>query len=250
MAGEAAPDGPLWANFIAICERLVGTPRHLGLHNGGVVVTGPPLADLVPLERAAMPGRVVVQFDKDALELAGLIKLDVLALQGLDLVHEAVELVARHEGRTVDLDRLPPDDPAAYDLLCKGDTVGCFQVESRAQQAVSPLHRPRTFQDLVNQISIIRPGPIQSGMVHPYLRRRAGEEPVAYAHPLLEPALRDTLGVILFQEQVLEVAAALAGFTPGEGDALRRAISSARGMERVAALRGRLLAAAESWGLD
>jgi error-prone DNA polymerase len=196
IAGEAALASPLWASFVAVCERLVGTPRHLGIHNGGVVVTGPPLADLIPLEHATMPGRVVVQFDKDSLELAGLIKLDVLALQGLDLVREAVELAARHEGIQLDLERLPPDDPAAYALLCAGDTVGCFQVESRAQQAVAPLHRPRSFQDLVNQISIIRPGPIQSGMVQPYLRRRAGEEPVAYAHPLLEPILRDTLGVI------------------------------------------------------
>ncbi|CAA9583322.1 MAG: Error-prone repair homolog of DNA polymerase III alpha subunit, partial [uncultured Thermomicrobiales bacterium] len=163
VAGEAALDSRLWGHFVALCEQLVGTPRHLGIHNGGVVVTGPPLGELVPLEHATMADRVVVQWDKDSLELAGLIKLDVLALQSLDLVREAVALVERHEGTTIDLDRLPLDDPATYALLTAADTIGCFQVESRAQQAVAPLHRPRTFDDIVVQISIIRPGPIQSG---------------------------------------------------------------------------------------
>jgi len=155
------------------------------------VITGPPLGELVPLERATMPGRVVVQWDKDSLERAGLIKLDVLSLQALDLAAEAARLAA------VDLDAIPLDDPATYDLLCAADTIGTFQVESRAQQQALPAHAPRTFADLVAQIAIIRPGPLQGGMVHPYLRRRRGVEPVAYLHPLLEPALRDTLGVIL-----------------------------------------------------
>ncbi|HEX6737586.1 MAG TPA: DNA polymerase III subunit alpha, partial [Vicinamibacteria bacterium] len=249
VAGRGALDSPLWATFVALCERLVGTPRHLGIHNGGVVVTGPPLGDLVPLERATMPGRVVVQWDKDSLELAGLIKLDILALQSLDLVQEAVELVGRHEGRAPDRDRRPLDDPATYRLLREADTVGCFQVESRAQQQMLPLHRPGTLGDLVAQISIVRPGPIQAGMVHPYIRRRLGEEQVTYPHPLLEPVLRDSYGVPLWQEQILEIARALAGFTLGEGDELRRAMGSQRSPARMAALRDRFLAGAKRKGV-
>jgi len=239
VAGDAARDRAVWGHFVALVGQLIGTPRHLGIHNGGVVVTGPPLGDLVPLERATMPGRIVVQWDKDSLERAGLIKLDVLALQSLDLVDEAVRLVRQHEGIVLDLDRLPLDDPATYDLLCAGDTIGCFQVESRAQQQALPQHAPRTFGDLVAQISIIRPGPLQGGMVHPYLRRRRGAARVTYAHPLLEGPLRDTLGVILYQEQVLEVATALAGFSPGEGDALRRAMGSKRSDDRMRELADR-----------
>jgi error-prone DNA polymerase len=247
--GDEALALPVWGHLVALCARLVGTPRHLGIHNGGVVVTGPPLGDLVPLERATMPGRVVVQWDKDALELAGLIKLDVLSLQALDLAYEAARLVREHEGAALDLARLPDDDPATYDLLCAADTIGCFQVESRAQQAMLPLHRPRTFADLVAQISIVRPGPIQSGMVHPYLRRRLGEEPVGYAHPSLEPVLRATLGVMLFQEDILEVARTLAGFSLGAGDELRRAMGSQRSTARMAALRERFLAGAAANGV-
>lgn len=238
-----------WAWFIALCERLVGTPRHLGIHNGGVVITGPPLGELVPLERAAMEGRVVVQWDKDSLERAGLIKLDVLSLQALDMVQETLALVREYEGRTIDLDRLTPDDLATYDLICEADTIGCFQVESRAQQQFLPLHQPRTFSDLVAQISIIRPGPLQGGMVHPYLRRRAGEEPVVYPHPSLEPVLRDTLGVVLYQEQVLETARALAGFTLGEGDELRRAMGSQRSKDKMQSIRARFIAGAAARGV-
>ncbi len=249
VVGEGALEAPVWQHFVALAARLVSTPRHLGIHNGGVVVTGPPLGDLVPQERATMPGRVVVQWDKDSLEAAGLIKLDVLSLQSLDLVQEAVRLVREHEGVDLDLDRLPLDDPATYDLLCAGDTIGCFQVESRAQQQALPQHAPRTFGDLVAQIAIIRPGPLQGGMVHPYLRRRRGAERVTYAHPLLEGMLRDTLGVILYQEQVLEVAAALAGFSPGEGDALRRAMGSKRSSEQMRSLADRFAAGAAGRGV-
>lgn len=191
----------------------------------------------------------MVQWDKDSLERAGLIKLDVLSLQALDMVQETVSLVREYEGRTIDLDRLTPDDPATYDLICAADTIGCFQVESRAQQQFLPLHQPRTFSDLVAQISIIRPGPLQGGMVHPYLRRRAGEEPVAYPHPSLEPVLRDTLGVVLYQEQVLETARALAGFTLGEGDELRRAMGSQRSKDKMRAIRARFIAGAAACGV-
>lgn len=249
VVGEEVACVGRWAWFVVLCERLVGTPRHLGIHNGGVVITGPPLGELVPLERAAMEGRIVVQWDKESLERAGLIKLDVLSLQALDMVQETVRLVREHEGIALYLDRLPPDDPATYALICDADTIGCFQVESRAQQQFLPLHQPRTFSDLVAQISIIRPGPLQGGMVHPYLRRRAGEEPVVYPHPSLEPVLRDTLGVILYQEQVLETARALADFTLGEGDELRRAMGSQRSDARMRALRERFVAGAVARGV-
>ena len=249
VVGAEASRAPLWRHLVALCAALVGVPRHVGLHNGGMVVSGPPLGALVPLERAAMPGRTAVQWDKESLESAGLIKLDVLALQSLDLADGAARLVREWEGVALDLDRLPPTDAATYDLLCRADTVGCFQVESRAQMQFLPLHRPRTFASLVAQISIIRPGPVQGGMVHPYLRRRAGEEPVAYPHPSLEPVLRDSLGVVLWQEQVLEIARTLAGFSLGEGDELRRAMGSARSPERMAALRERFVAGAARQGV-
>lgn len=249
VVGDVASANPLWGHFVALCEQLVGTPRHIGIHNGGVIVTGPPLGDLVPLEHATMPDRVVVQWDKDSLEAAGLIKLDVLALQSLDLVQEAVALVAQHDGLDLDLDCLALNDPATYDLLCDADTIGTFQVESRAQQQALPLHAPRTFGDLVAQISIIRPGPLQGEMVHPYLRRRRGEEAVRYLHPVLETVLRDTYGVILYQEQVLEAATALAGFTLGEGDELRRAMGSQRSSEKMRAIEGRFLSGAVEKGV-
>lgn len=250
VAGAGALDDPRWSAFALLCATLSGTPRHLGIHNGGVVITGPPLGELVPLERATMANRVVTQWDKDSLEAAGLIKLDVLALQSLDLIREAVELTHRHEGVPVDLDALPLDDQVVFELLRAADTIGCFQVESRAQQQILPLHEPTTFSDLANQIAIIRPGPIQAGMVHPYLRRRRGEERVTYPHPLLEPALRDTLGIILYQEQVLQVATALAGFTLGEGDELRRAMGAKRSTSRMQALRERFMLGAQERGLS
>jgi error-prone DNA polymerase len=247
--GEAALGSPVWGNFVSLCEQIIGVPRHLGLHNGGMVITGPPLSGRVPLEHATMPGRVCVQWGKDSLEMSGLIKLDLLSLQSLDMVQEAVRLAALHEGVAIDLDRLPLDDPATYGLLRSGDTIGAFQVESRAQQNVAPLHQPRNFLDIVVQISIIRPGPIQSGMVHPYLRRRLGEERVTYLHPSLEPVLRDTYGVVLWQEQVLELARALAGLSLAEGDELRRAMGSQRSPVRMAALRERFLAGAARNGV-
>jgi error-prone DNA polymerase len=249
VVGEEAARTPYWARFADLCERLVDTPRHLGIHNGGMVITGPDLAGLVPLERATMENRVVLQWDKESLEQAGLIKLDILALQALDMLDQAAGLVREHEGVDLALERLPLDDRATYDLLCRADTIGAFQVESRAQIQFLPLHQPRDFPSLVAQISIIRPGPLQGHMVHPYLRRRAGEEPVTYPHPSLEPVLRDTAGVILYQEQVLETARALAGFTLGEGDELRRAMGSQRSRERMQALRERFIGGALANGV-
>ncbi len=233
-----------------LCQALVDAPRHLSIHSGGMLMTAAPLVEVVPVERATMPGRVVVQWNKDDVEDAGLIKLDLLGLRMLGLVDEALRLVEARRGEAPDLTHLPLDDPKIYAMLCAGDTVGAFQVESRAQISMLPRLKPRCFDDIVVAVAIVRPGPIQGGMVHPYLRRRAELEPVAYAHPSLEPILRETLGVILFQEQVLRVAMAIAGFTGGEADALRRAMSRHRSGAEMARLRGRFLGGAAANGVD
>ncbi|HET8628263.1 MAG TPA: DNA polymerase III subunit alpha, partial [Thermomicrobiales bacterium] len=250
VAGAGAAQRAPWATLLALVPRLVGLPRHLGLHNGGVVASGVPLSDLVPLERAAKAGIVVTQWDKEGLEEAGLVKLDVLGLQALDLVDAACRLVGDGRGGPLDLDGLPLDDPAVYELLRRADTVGATQVESRAQMALLPLMQPTAFRDIVAAISLIRPGPVQAGVVRPYLRRRGGREPATYPHPSLEPILSDSYGVLLWQEQVLEVAQALAGFTGGEGDELRRAMGSARSRQRMAALEARFLSGAAANGVD
>lgn len=215
-----------WAQVTTLCRQIDGLPRHLGIHNGGMVITGAPLTRRVATEPATMIDRYVVQWDKEGLEAVGLVKIDLLGLRMLSAVAEAVQIVEQISGSKPDLERLTFDDPAVYDMICEADTVGVFQVESRAQAQVLPRLKPRCFADLIIAISLIRPGPVQGNMVHPYLRRRLGEEPVSYPHPLLEAALKETLGVVLFQEQVLKVAADLAGFTPGQGELLRRALGA------------------------
>ena len=229
---------------------MTGIPRHLSVHAGGMLVTAQPLVEVVPLEHATKPGIVVVQWNKDSVEDAGLVKIDLLSLATLSMVSEVCVLIAQRHGVVPDLEALPLDDPAIYRLLVEGDTIGCFQVESRAQSSMLPRLKPACFADLVIEVAIVRPGPIQGGMVHPYLRRRQGLEPVTYLHPSLEPALRETLGVIIFQEQVIRVAMALAGFTPGEADLLRRAMSRSRSAEAMAELRGRFLAGAQANGVE
>jgi len=214
-----------------------------------MLITAPPLVEVVPLEYATKPGVVVAQWNKDAVADAGLIKTDLLSLATLGMITEAAALVERRHGVVLDLDGLPLDDPAVYRLLAAGDTIGCFQVESRAQSAMLPRLKPVCFADLIIEVAIVRPGPIQGGMVHPYLRRRGGLEPVTYPHPSLEPALAETLGVVIFQEQVLRVAMALAGFTPGAADLLRRAMSRSRSADAMAALRDRFLAGAQANGV-
>ena len=254
QSAESSPNSALPAAdcllLTDLCRQLEGVPRHLSIHNGGLLITAAPLVEVVPTERATMPGRVVVQWDKDSVEDAGLIKLDLLGLRMLGLVDEAVRLIEAGTGEKPDLARLPLDDQAIYDLLQCGDTVGAFQVESRAQVSMLPRLKPRCFDDLVIAVSIVRPGPIQGGMVHPYLRRLARLEPVTYAHPSLEPVLRETLGVILFQEQVLRVAMAVAGFSGGEADALRRAMSHHRSHIEMDRLRERFVTGARGNGLD
>jgi len=240
--------GKPFQHLLRLVPQLDGIPRHLGIHNGGMVIAGPPLCKVVPLEPATMPGRVVTQWDKDGLEGAGLIKIDLLGLRMLAAIEDAVTIVEAQTGKRPDLKALVPNDPRVYDMLCQGGTVGVFQVESRAQSSLIPRFQPRTFEDLVIEISLIRPGPIQAQMVHPYLRRRDGLDPITYLHPLMEPALAETLGVMVFQEQVLKVARDLAGFTPGRADLLRRALSHKRAGEMVARFREEFISGAVAKG--
>jgi error-prone DNA polymerase len=232
---------PRIRRFAHLWQAVVGLPRHLGQHSGGMVLAAGRLDEVVPLEPATMPGRVVVQWDKDDCADLGIIKVDLLGLGMMAALEEAIAL-CQAAGRPVDLAHLPPDDPAVYRLLQEADTVGLFQVESRAQMATLPRLRPRRFYDLVVQIAIIRPGPIIGQMVHPYLARRAGRQPVVYPHPSLEPILERTLGVPLFQEQLLRMGMVAAGLTGGEAEELRRAFGFRRSRARMQAIETKLRA--------
>lgn len=213
---------------LALAGELRGFPRHLSQHTGGMVMTRGPLCDVVPIANAAMEGRTVIEWDKDDLDVLGILKVDVLALGMLTCIRKAFDLIARHHGRSLTLATVPAEDPAVYDMLCAGDSVGVFQVESRAQMAMLPRLKPRNFYDLVIEVAIVRPGPIQGDMVHPYLRRRQGLEPVSYPSAELEAVLGKTLGIPLFQEQAMKIAIVGAGFTPSEADSLRRAMATFR----------------------
>jgi len=236
--------------FRELTLAIADFPRHLSIHNGGMLITALPLVDTVPIERATMPDRNVVQFDKRDVEDLGLVKMDLLGLRTLSLVKDAVADIEARHGELLELGSLPLDDPAVYDLICEVDTIGLFQVESRAQAQALPRVRPRNFADIVVEVAIIRPGPLQGNMVNPYIRRRQGREPVRYAHPLLEPILKETLGVILFQEQILRVAIAAAGFSPSAADMLRRAMSRARSSADMEKLRGPFVSGAREKGVD
>ena len=238
--GGVDPTAPRIALLVQIVRRMMGLPRHIGQHTGGMVIAAGRLDEVVPLEPAAMPGRNVIQWDKDDCADLGLIKVDLLGLGMLAALEEAIPLVRTHEGVEIDLAHLPPDDPKVYAMLQQADTIGVFQVESRAQMATLPRMRPERFYDLVVEVAIIRPGPIVGQMVNPYLKRRAGREPVRYAHPLLEPILERTLGVPLFQEQLLRMAMAVSGFTGGEAEELRRAMGFKRSVERMDGIERRL----------
>jgi error-prone DNA polymerase len=225
-----------WERWLELCARIDGFPRHLSIHSGGMLVTRAPLVDIAPLERATMPGRVVVQYDKRDVETIKLIKLDLLGLRILSAIDDAVRDIALDCGVQVDLDRLPEDLPEVFRMIQAADTVGVFQIESRAQMQTLPKSRPEDLDDLVVEVAIIRPGPIQGNAVHPYLRRKQGLEPVAYLHPSLEPILAETLGVILYQEQVMRIAIEVAGFSPADSDGFRRAMGtwrSSREMEKL-----------------
>ena len=222
-----------------LAEPLIGQPRHLGIHSGGMVICDRPIADVVPTEWARMENRSVVQWDKDDCAAVGLVKFDLLGLGMLEALHHAIDQVATHRGRRIELWRLAPTEEAVYEMLSRADAVGVFQVESRAQMNTLPRLRPRRFYDLVVQVALIRPGPIQGGSVHPFIRRRNGLEPVTFDHPCLEPALSKTLGIPLFQEQLMQVVVDAAGFTAAEADTLRRAMGSKRSPERMARLKER-----------
>lgn len=234
--------------LLDLCRQIEDFPRHLGIHAGGMVITGAPIMSRVPTEPAARPGRTVVQWDKDGLEYAGLIKLDVLGLGILAAFTDTLALIQETTGQTIDLGQLTFDDPAVYAMIARADTVGVFQVESEAQAQMLPRLKPHCFADLVVAISLIRPGPVQGNMVHPFMRRRLGLEAVTYLHPLLQPALEETLGVVLFQEQVLKIARDFAGFSPGQGEVLRRALGAKRAEAAIERLRDSFLAGAQAQG--
>ncbi len=234
-------EGPAAAHLVRLAGEIRDFPRHLSIHPGGFLLGHEPVHDLVPIENAAMPGRTVIQWDKDDLEDLGLFKVDLLGLGALTQLDLSFGLLARHYGRKLSMAAIPEGDEATYDMICRGDTVGVFQIESRAQMAMLPRLRPRSYYDLVIEVSIVRPGPITGGMVHPYLRRRNGEEAVAYPHPCLEPVLGKTLGVPLFQEQVMQLAMVAADYTAGEADQLRRDMAAWRRSGRIERHRDRLI---------
>jgi error-prone DNA polymerase len=220
------PESELAQQWASLAQRLLGFPRHLSQHPGGFVIAQGKLSRLVPIENAAMAERSVIQWDKDDLEELGLLKVDILALGMLSALRRTLELVGQQRGMVFSMQDIPAEDPATYDMICAADTIGVFQIESRAQMSMLPRMLPRTFYDLVIEVAVVRPGPIQGGMVHPYLRRRQGLEPVIYPKPEMKIALERTLGVPIFQEQVMQVAMLAAGFTPGEADQLRRAMAA------------------------
>ncbi|MGH7729043.1 MAG: OB-fold nucleic acid binding domain-containing protein, partial [Vulcanimicrobiaceae bacterium] len=238
--------------LLALARRVDGFPRHMGIHSGGMVLTRDPLVQVAPVEWATMRDRTIVQWDKDDLADLGLIKIDLLGLGMLSLLRDAFALYRRrYPARApLSLAAIPPDDRPTYDMLQRGDSIGVFQVESRAQQSMLPRLKPACFYDLVMQVAIIRPGPIQGEMVHPFLRRRAGLEPVDYPHPKLRPVLERTLGVPLFQEQGMRIAIEAAGFTPGQADQLRRAMGHKRSRDRMAELYPKLVAGMVQNGID
>ena len=230
-----------WAAVSASRPVVLGRPSGapapiripVAIHSGGMVICDRPIADVCPVEWARMENRSVLQWDKDDCAAIGLVKFDLLGLGMLSALHYVIDLVAEHKGIEVDLAKLDLGEPAVYEMLQRADSVGVFQVESRAQMATLPRLKPRVFYDLVVEVALIRPGPIQGGSVHPYIRRRNGVEPVTYDHPSMEPALRKTLGVPLFQEQLMQLAVDCAGFSAAEADQLRRAMGSKRSTERM-----------------
>ncbi|HKC29876.1 MAG TPA: error-prone DNA polymerase, partial [Jatrophihabitans sp.] len=225
---------------VELAEELQNAPRHLGIHSGGMVMCDRPVIEVCPVEWGRMPGRTVLQWDKDDCAEIGLVKFDLLGLGMLSAIQYCFELITEHHGVTYELATIPQEAPCVYDMLCAADSVGVFQVESRAQMATLPRLRPRNFYDLACEVALIRPGPIQGDSVHPYIRRRNGDEAITYLHPRLEKPLKRTLGIPLFQEQLMQIAVAVADFSPSEADQLRRAMGSKRSRDRIEAMRIRL----------
>jgi error-prone DNA polymerase len=243
------PADPRARALLRAVRGLEDLPRHRSIHVGGFVLSDRPLGELVPIERASMADRTIIQWDKDDLELPGFVKFDLLGLGMLTMLGKALRYVRETRGVALDLASIPPDDPDVYDMICAADTIGVFQIESRAQMNTLPRLKPRCFYDLVVEVALIRPGPIQGDMVHPYLRRRKGEEPVTYLDPRLEPILKRTLGVPLFQEQGMKVAIALAGFTPAQADNMRRAMGFKRSHRAMQAVERDLIAGMRANGV-
>lgn len=233
-----------------LAGRVLGFPRHLGIHSAGMVLTHDPVGRVCPIEPARMEGRTVLQWDKEDCAWMGLVKFDLLGLGMLAALQHTFDLVGEQCGEPWRMQTIPRNEPGVYDMLCRADTIGVFQVESRAQMGTLPRLRPRRFYDLAVEIGLIRPGPVQGGAVHPYIRRRTGEDPVTYPHPLLEPVLRRTLGIPLFQEQLMQMATTVGDCTPADADLLRRAMGSKRGVERIDSLRAKLFAGMASNGID
>jgi error-prone DNA polymerase len=236
---DGSADHDIPEAVLQLAAEIEDAPRHLGIHSGGMVICDRPVIEVCPVEWGRMDRRSVLQWDKDDCAAAGLVKFDLLGLGMLSALHYAVDLIREHRGYEVDLATIPQEDDV-YAMLCRADTVGVFQIESRAQMATLPRLKPRRFYDLVVEVALIRPGPIQGGSVHPYIRRRNGQEPITYLHPLLENSLGKTLGVPLFQEQLMQMAIDVAGFTPSEADQLRQAMGSKRSRARMERLKARL----------
>ncbi|MFZ6004788.1 MAG: error-prone DNA polymerase [Actinomycetota bacterium] len=248
-AAQQEQERAIPADVLDLAAELEHAPRHLGIHSGGMVICDRPIVEVCPVEWARMEDRSVLQWDKDDCAAIGLVKFDLLGLGMLEALHGCIDLVRDFHGVDVDLATIPQED-VVYDMLCRADSIGVFQVESRAQMATLPRLRPRTFYDLVVEVALIRPGPIQGGSVHPYIRRRNGKEPVTYLHPLLEKSLEKTLGIPLFQEQLMQMAIDVGGFSPGEADQLRQAMGSKRSRERMERLHQRFADGARERGVE
>ena len=248
-SGDGALDHQIPDQVVDLAEQLLKAPRHLGIHSGGMVLTERPVGEVCPIERGRMDNRTVLQWDKDSCAWMGLVKFDFLGLGILAAMQYTFDLVATRVGERWTLDTMPKEEPGVYDMLCRADSIGVFQVESRAQVGTLPRLLPRRFYDLVIEIALIRPGPIQGGAVHPYIRRATGREEVTYLHPALEPVLERTKGVPLFQEQLMQIAMAVGGCTGDDADLLRRAMGSKRGVEKIERLKDKLYAGMASNGI-
>ncbi len=242
-------DVPMLDLLLRCVDALLGHPRHLGLHSGGMILSSRPLSHYTPVQRSAN-GVAVVQFDKDDVEAMGLVKFDVLGLRMLACISECIELIRTHHGSTIDLDTIPLDDQATFERIRRGETLGVFQIESQGQMHLLAKHQPETFNDLIIEVALFRPGPLQGGMVHPYIARRRGTEPITYMHPDLEPILKDTLGIILFQEQVLEIAHRFAGMPLDQADDFRALVSKNRDREMMEHMRSSFINGAVARGVD
>ena len=244
------PDSQIGQRFVYLVQNLMGFPRHLSQHVGGMVMTAGSLCELCPIENAAMEDRTVIQWDKDDLDELGILKVDVLALGMLSALHRCFDLVAKHHQRELSLATVPPDDTPTYDMICKADTIGVFQIESRAQMSMLPRLRPRCFYDLVIEVAIVRPGPIQGNMVHPFLKARENPNAAVYPNDAIRGVLEKTMGVPIFQEQAMRLAVVAAGFTPGEADQLRRAMAAWRRPGIIDQFRTKLLEGMRDSGLS